>query len=242
MLRHYAEKYLLTECEPTCRQYVVEAMRRLTRTAWDNDHAAFDEADRAVILVVLRAAVVCCEYGLFNDVFGLVNSTVARDIFDLVKVSALAGRLDVSNIKERFVRSIASPIVPIMLTVRSMLYHILQGDLEHRGTCLQLLRPSKTQRNDDLERLIAEVAGQSAKDLNNISRKGLLRESDGAGIMNMVNSRQGYNLFKTRYGQICLQPPSFLRSILTLPFAVFFQSSRPLPPPDQRSFWARYQC
>lgn len=101
LLRYYAEKYLLAACEPTRRQYAVETMRRLARIAWGDDAAVFVKADKAIILLVLEAAVVCCEYDLFNDVLGLVDAAAVSDIFDLVRVSALAGLLDMSKICER---------------------------------------------------------------------------------------------------------------------------------------------
>jgi hypothetical protein len=82
--------------------------------------------------------------------------------------------------------------------------NILPGDLEHRGACSRLLHPSEKQRNDDLEELIAELTSHSVKELENIFKTGLLKESDGAGIMNMMNSRQDYDFFKTRYGRIGL--------------------------------------
>jgi hypothetical protein len=203
MLGQYAEKYLLAKCEPTRRQSAVETMRHLATTAWKPNIHSFDKPDDGVIHLVLRAAVECREYDLFNDVLGLVKPSRVRDIFGLVKASALAGRLDVSKLKQRCVRYTITSAIVLTLTACSMLDNILQGDLEHPGACSRLLLPSEKQRKDDLEELIAELTSHSVKELKNVFKTGLLKESDGAGTMNMMNSRQDYD-FETRYGRIGL--------------------------------------
>ncbi|KAH6845820.1 hypothetical protein B0I37DRAFT_356246 [Chaetomium sp. MPI-CAGE-AT-0009] len=145
ILRKYAEKYLVPGSEPTRRQSAAETMRRLARETWKPDPSAYGKPDRTAVLEVLKAAVVCCEYDLFNDVLGLVNATaVSPAIFGLVKTRALA-----------------------------------------------------EERNVDLEEMTAELASQSVKGLAVVFNNRLLRESDGPGIMSMVDSPQSYDLFKT---------------------------------------------
>ncbi|KAK3299688.1 uncharacterized protein B0H64DRAFT_355933 [Chaetomium fimeti] len=181
MLRQYAEKHLVPGAEPTRRQSVAETMRQLAKQTWKPNPSAYDKPDRTTVLEVLRAAVVCCEYDLFNDVLGLVHTTaVSPAIFGLVKTRALAGQIALSKIK------------------KSILDSILVGDLEHRGNCSQFLRPPGEERNEDLEALTAELASQSIKALEVVFNNRLLQESDGLGIMSMVDYPQGYDLFKTR--------------------------------------------
>lgn len=113
----------------------------------------------------------------------------------------------------------------LRLTVCSILDNVLQSDLEHRGICLQLLRPSGEERNDELAALATDIVSQSVSELEDVLKKGLLKESDGPGIMSMIDSPQGYDSFKTQYGRTRLPSSFFLHLVLTLPFAVFSQFS-----------------
>jgi hypothetical protein len=83
-------------------------MRRLARKAWEPDIKDYTKCkpDPDTVLEVLKVALAYQEYDLYNTILGWIRTDAVPTLaFGLVKPLALAGRVDVSKIKTRFVHN-----------------------------------------------------------------------------------------------------------------------------------------
>ncbi|KAK4033729.1 hypothetical protein C8A01DRAFT_39815 [Parachaetomium inaequale] len=197
MLRYYAAKCL--DPKSAQRQPAEEYMHRLASRAWEPDSRGWSKCspDVGTVIEVLKAAIASGGYDLFNNVVAWAGTdAVLARTFTLVRNLALAGRLDVSEVK------------------KSMLDSLSKRHVANWSDYLELLCPSEKESSADLDEMAAEIVNQAVKRLEGDLKSGILQENDGFAFMLMIQRRQDYDLFKT-----CVLP-DLEASTSTAPFVL----------------------